>query len=211
MAAQVVALEQLLAASEVRPGDAMLLFVVGEETTGEGMRRFSEGAAAPGFDAVIFGEPTENKLACGHKGHAACAIDAVGRAGHSGYPWLGKSANEVLVRALVRVLDADLGSSDRFGNTTVNLGVIAGGVAANVIPDRASATLALRIAAGGQETGFDIVKGRIEEILKDTDEEALSMECANGYGPIECNCDVDGKSAAQSLILLRCVSRIHRL
>jgi len=196
VAAQVVALGQLLEAGEVSPdGDAMLLFVVGEESTGDGMRHFSTSPPRKntGFEAVIFGEPTVNKLACGHKGHAACTITAVGKAGHSGYPWLGKSANEVLVRALVKILDADLGSSDRFGNTTVNVGVLAGGVATNVIPDHATAELALRIAAGNQATGFELVRARVEDILTETDEEALSIECENGYGPIECDCDVDGE------------------
>lgn len=195
VAAQIIALEQLLAAGDVRrDGDAMLLFVVGEEFNGDGMRHFSETRrrSGKGFEAVVFGEPTVNKLACGHKGHAACTVTAVGKAGHSGYPWLGKSANEVLTRALVRIVDADLGSSERFGNTTVNIGVLDGGVAANVIPAHATAKLALRIAAGDQETGFDLIRGRIEDILKETDAEALTMECTNGYGPIECDCDVDG-------------------
>lgn len=196
VAAQIVALGQLLEAGEVSPnGDAMLLFVVGEESTGDGMQHFSASRQQKntGFEAVVFGEPTVNKLACGHKGHAACTVTAVGKAGHSGYPWLGKSANEVLVRALVKILDADLGSSDRFGNTTVNVGILAGGVATNVIPDHATAKLALRIAAGDQKTGFELVRGRVEDILTKTDEGALSIECENGYGPIECNCDVDGK------------------
>lgn len=196
VAAQIVALEDLIAAGEVnRDGDTMLLFVVGEETTGDGMRHFSTTRRQEdnGFEAVLFGEPTVNKLACGHKGHAGCTVTAVGKAGHSGYPWLGKSANEVLVRALVKIMDADLGSSDRFGNTTVNVGILAGGVATNVIPDHATASIALRIAAGDQKTGFKLVRSSIENILKETDEEALSLECENGYGPIECNCDVDGK------------------
>lgn len=200
VAAQIIAVEELRRRGELRDGedeDVLLLFVVGEEKTGDGMRRFSAAAREAGwaFAAAVFGEPTEGRLACGHKGHAGCTVRARGKAGHSGYPWLGKSATEVLARALVRILDEDLGGSERYGNTTVNVGVVEGGVAANVIAEHASATIAFRVAAGDQATGWGIVKGKVEGILKEVDEEALSMECSNGYGPIECDCDVEGKSA----------------
>ena len=194
VAAQITALEELRRQGTISGDEATLLFVVGEETVGDGMRHFSSVARARNrtFDAAIFGEPTEGKLACGHKGHAACTIRARGKAGHSGYPWLGKSATEVLARALVRVLDADLGSSERFGGTTVNVGTMEGGVAANVIAERASARIALRVAAGDQETGWEVVRGRLEGVLRGVDEE-LEMECTNGYGPVECYCDVEGE------------------
>lgn len=194
VAAQIVALEELRRREDANVHDVMLLFVVGEETVGDGMRHFSSVAQEEGveFEAAIFGEPTEGKLACGHKGHAGCTIRAKGKAGHSGYPWLGKSATEVIARALVKVMDEDLGSSERFGNTTVNIGVLEGGVAANVIAEHASTRVAFRLAAGNQTSGWGIVKDKVEGILKDVDEGALSMECTNGYGPIECECDVDG-------------------
>ncbi len=126
VAAQIIATEELLTTQEIPRGDVMLLFVVGEETTGDGMRYFSstldELSPPPRFDAVIFGEPTENKLACGHKGIAICKVYAQGKAAHSGYPWLGKSATEVLMRALVKVLDADLGTTKRFGTAPAKVG-----------------------------------------------------------------------------------------
>ncbi|KAJ9133258.1 Acetylornithine deacetylase [Pleurostoma richardsiae] len=196
VAAQIIAVEELLANESLDPEDVMLLFVVGEEVNGDGMRRFS--ASIDDFDpplefeAAIFGEPTENKLACGHKGHIICTVKAKGRAGHSGYPWLGKSATEVLMRGLVRVLDADLGSTARFGNTTANVGLLQGGVAANVIPEEASARVAVRVALGPQATGHEPVRRAMGDILASVDSEALSLDCENGYGAVDCNCDVDG-------------------
>ncbi len=94
---------------------------------------------------------------------------AAGRAGHSGYPWLGKSANELLVRGLLGIVDADLGSSDRFGNTTVNIGLLHGGVAANVIPEAAEAELGVRVATGPQSTGSEAVRAKMEDVLKAID------------------------------------------
>ncbi|OAA61755.1 acetylornithine deacetylase [Niveomyces insectorum RCEF 264] len=205
VAAQITALEELRRAGLAAAGaaaDVMLLFVVGEEDSGDGMKAFSryvqerfapqgrvedDGSDQGGdrgkasFEAVIFGEPTENKLACGHKGILNCVVTARGRAGHSGYPWLGKSANAVLVRGLVAALDTDLGRSARFGNTTLNIGRVEGGVAANVIAAEATAA-----------TGHEVVRQRLEQALHGVDAEALDLACGQGYGVVECNCAVDG-------------------
>lgn len=197
VAAQVTAVEELLAAGEVGPEDLMLLYVVGEETTGDGMKNFSawwrEGHAGFEFDAAIFGEPTGNKLACGHKGITGGWLRAKGKAGHSGYPELGKSATELLMRALVKILDTDLGSSERFGNTTVNVGRLMGGVAGNVIAKDAGALLTVRIAAGNFTSGPEIVREKVDKILKEMDEDAFSYEFPYAYGPVECDCDVPGE------------------
>ncbi|KOS21137.1 Peptidase M20 domain-containing protein [Escovopsis weberi] len=176
--------------------DVMLLFVVGEETRGDGMAAFSASLDAlsprPQFGSVIFGEPTENKLACGHKGGLFCSLWAAGKAGHSGYPELGKSANELMVRAWAKILDADLGSSELFGNTTINIGRFDGGVAANVIPASAFVGFATRVASGSEKEGHIEVRRKIEAILDEVDREAFTLECGHGYGPYMCDCDVEG-------------------
>ncbi|KAI1311347.1 Zn-dependent exopeptidase [Xylaria venustula] len=194
VAAQIIAVSELLKSKKIEKGDVMLLYVVGEERSGDGMRYFSDTLShldpPPNLRAAIFGEPTEGKLACGHKGFFGCTITAHGKAGHSGYPWLGKSATELLIRGLVKVLDSDLGSSEGFGNTTVNVGHIEGGVALNVIPEVAVAKIAGRVAIGPENDGGKIVVGRVLDLLKSVDEDAFDVECNNGYGVVECACDV---------------------
>ncbi|KAK4100428.1 Zn-dependent exopeptidase [Parathielavia hyrcaniae] len=202
VAAQITAAALLLRSGSIPPHSIALLYVVGEEVDGDGMKYFSSSlqhssASSPTrhhqkLKAAIFGEPTEGKLACGHKGIALAAVVATGKAGHSGYPWLGKSATAVLVRGLGGLLDAELGSSERFGNTTVNVGVLEGGVAANVIAKEARARLAVRVALGDRRTGAEIVGGRMRSVLEEVDSEALRLEFGGGYGPVECECDVDG-------------------
>lgn len=197
VAAMFIALEELLAANKVDEKDVMLLFVVGEESTGLGMRTFSdileEMPNPPRFDAVIFGEPTENKLACGHKGGLFCDVTARGVGGHSGYPWLGKSANELMIRAMFKIMDTDLGSSELYGNTTFNVGRFDGGVAANVIPEDAKVGFACRVAIGPEKEGGWIVRDKIQAILDEVDEEAFDLQCTHAYGAVDCTCDVDGE------------------
>lgn len=196
VATQLTAIHSLLATGALQPEDVMVLYVVGEEISGDGMRVFSDAnatALSHSLRAAVFGEPTENKLACGHKGGMLCRLTATGKAAHSGYPALGKSANEVLARAVVAVADAELGSSARYGNTTVNIGMMAGGVAANVIPAHAEATLMCRIALEGQLTGHEAVRDRMQELLKEVDEDALSLDCPVGKGATRCECDVEGE------------------
>ncbi|KAK4129886.1 Zn-dependent exopeptidase [Trichocladium antarcticum] len=169
-------------------------------TSGEGMKSFSTSLSntttnpRPRLRAAIFGEPTDNRLACGHKGIATVTLRAAGRAGHSGYPARGVSATALLVRALGRILDADLGRSARFGNTTVNVGWVGGGVAANVIAAQASARAAIRVAVGDVRTGAGMVEGRLREVLAGVEvgEGGLELVMEAGYGPVECKCDVDG-------------------
>ncbi|KAI1370933.1 Zn-dependent exopeptidase [Hypoxylon crocopeplum] len=198
VAAQIIALQSLLDSGSIagEEDSVMLLYVVGEESLGDGMRYFSDTRGKldppPNFKAAIFGEPTEGRLVCGHKGIFGCDITVKGHAGHSGYPWLGKSATEVLMRGLVAVLDTDLGSSEEFGNTTVNVGLLEGGVAANVIPERAFARIAGRVAIGPESDGGKIAADRLRKVLRSVDEDAFEFDCKYGYGVIKCNCDVEG-------------------
>ncbi|KAI5867534.1 peptidase family protein [Durotheca rogersii] len=168
VAARVVAVREVLRSGAIHNGDAALLYVVGEEHDAAVMRAFS-GAV----QAAVFGEPTENKLACGHRGHAACTVRAHGVAGHSGYPLLGESAIEVLVRGLGAIMDAGFGRSEEFGNATINIGLISGGVAVSVIPEAAEAAVNVRVATGPEEGGDQVA-------IK----EALVVECKRGRGAV---------------------------
>ncbi|CAN9212887.1 unnamed protein product [Alternaria alternata] len=159
----------IIAAQDIKghlQDDISLLFVVGEETGGDGMRAFSDWDKRPSsHEIVIFGEPTEAKLVCGHKGMLGFSVKATGKAAHSGYPWLGVSANDIMVEALGELLKLreHLPWSKKYGNTTMNFGRVQGGVAANVVAETATANIATRLAAGTP----DLVRGQIIDALKD--------------------------------------------
>ncbi|KAK7418124.1 hypothetical protein QQX98_004099 [Neonectria punicea] len=145
LAAQVIALEELRAESAVKDEDVSLLFVVGEEKGGPGMLAVNDMDLT--WEAVIFGEPTEGKLATGHKGHYVFELFATGKPCHSGYPDQGKSATSMLVSLLEELGALELPTSELLGPTTFHCGKINGGVAYNVLAAEASALCGIRVAA----------------------------------------------------------------
>jgi len=186
VATQITAVEELLAAEKIGEGDIALLFVVGEETRGDGMKKANDLGLQ--WKTVIFGEPTELKLASGHKGIMTLEIKAKGKAGHSGYPQLGRNANSMLIPALYALQNVALPYSEKYGNTTINIGRIEGGVAANVIAEDAVAQVSIRIAEGTPAV--------VEKILMDTIQKAseeLDVKVSQGYGPVYIDSDVEGK------------------
>ena len=140
IAAMIATAEQLLEAGKRNFG---LLFVVGEERNSAGAL---EAARTPrGSRFLINGEPTENKLALGSKGAIRYEVIARGRMAHSAYPELGESAIEKLLDALDRIRKIELPADELLGKSTLNIGIISGGRAPNVIPDDARAEIFIRV------------------------------------------------------------------
>ena len=141
-AAQVAAAERLAAQGERRVG---LLFVVGEEYGSDGARAAS--ALEPKGRFLINGEPTENRLALGHKGSMYVKLTARGKAAHSAYPEEGSSAIDPMLDALARIRQIPLPVDDVLGPGTLNIGTLSGGVRPNVIPEACQAELLFRTVA----------------------------------------------------------------
>jgi acetylornithine deacetylase len=106
----------------------------------------------------VNGEPTENKMASASKGTLRVEISATGRMAHSAYPELGESAIDKLLEALNRLRAIKLPSVEGIGPSTVNIGVIEGGRAPNVIPDRARAQLLYRLVGPSDKLREEIVR-----------------------------------------------------
>lgn len=138
-AAMIFAAERLRA----RHVPVALLFVVGEELTHDGADAANRVPTTSKI--LIDGEPTESTLALGTKGAMRFVIRTLGRAAHSAYPHLGKSAIADLVRLLAELETLPLPSDQQLGDTTINIGTIEGGVADNVMAPRAEARLMARL------------------------------------------------------------------
>jgi len=151
MVAQIAAAEKLKAEGIY----AGLLFLVGEE-------RDSQGAQAANLDPrgakfLINGEPTENRIALASKGTLRVEVVAKGRMAHSAYPELGESAIEKLLDALENIRKIQLPTHPKAGPSTMNIGLIEGGRAPNVIPDYAHADLLYRLVGSTEELRKQIV------------------------------------------------------
>lgn len=126
-----------------------LLFLVGEERDSIGAKVANEKPIGCKF--LINGEPTENQIAVASKGALRAEITARGRMAHSAYPELGDSAIDKLVEALHRLQRMELPTTEGIGPSTVNIGIIEGGRAPNVIPDKARALLLYRLVGPSEE------------------------------------------------------------
>ncbi len=139
-AAMIAAAEALLA---LGTRNFALLFVVGEERDSAGAKTM---AALPrGSQFLINGEPTENQLALGSKGALRYELIAHGKLAHSAYPELGHSAIHCLLDALHDIRSIPLPEDSLLGPTTLNVGVISGGRAPNVVADEARAEIMFRV------------------------------------------------------------------
>lgn len=142
LAAMLKAAESLLAEKVT---DFGLLLLVGEENGSVGA--YVANHIPNRCRYLINGEPTESKLALGSKGALRAILRAEGRAAHSAYPQLGDSAIEKLLDVLSDLREAQLPTDETLGATTVNIGLIAGGVAANVIAPAAEAEVMFRVVS----------------------------------------------------------------
>jgi len=139
MAAQIAAAEALRAQGFL----VGLLFVAGEERDSAGAKVANQQPKGSRF--LINGEPTDNRLGIASKGTLRAILRTTGTMAHSAYPELGESAIHKLVQALDRLLRIELPVDPEVGPSTLNIGLIQGGRAPNVIADRAEAQVLTRL------------------------------------------------------------------
>ena len=132
-----------------------LLFVVGEEKDSHGAKVANQ--QPHGSKYLVNGEPTENHIATASKGTLRVEVNAKGRMAHSAYPELGESAIDKLLVALQRLRAMKLPADEGFGPCTLNIGMIEGGRAPNVIPDKAKAHLLYRLIGPTDKLRQDIL------------------------------------------------------
>ena len=150
--------------------DFGMLFVVGEEAGSPGAVAANEIPNRSRY--LINGEPTESRLALGSKGALRAVFKATGRAAHSAYPEMGESATDKLLDVLNDLRSADLPADSTLGATTMNIGVIKAGVAANVIPPEAEAELMFRVV-----TEAESLKQLIERTARGRAEISYTFSC----------------------------------
>jgi acetylornithine deacetylase len=168
IAAQIAAAERLRKEDDGAVTPA-LLFLVGEERDSQGARVANQHA--PGSRFLINGEPTENRVAIASKGTLRVELTAHGKMAHSAYPELGESAIDKLLDALHDLRRMELPTNPEVGPSTLNIGIIEGGEAPNVVPPFARAHLLYRLVGPS-----DDLKRRIVETVGNRAEAKFVLE-----------------------------------
>jgi len=179
IAAQITAAERLRAEGVQ---DIGLLYTVEEERSSTGAKAANLHPFAAKCEYMINGEPTDNDLAIGSKGTFRLKIKTSGKAAHSAYPEEGDSAIERLLDILEDVRHTRFPNDEFFGETTVNIGTIEGGMALNVIPPSAEAGLAIRLTTSRQP---------IEDALRSVVRDRAEIEVLSCSEPVRM-VDLDG-------------------
>jgi acetylornithine deacetylase len=139
---------QIFAAERLRKEgltDIGLLFTIDEEQGSTGARAANQLPIAGKCEYLVNGEPTDNDLAIGSKGSLRMFLKTIGKAAHSAYPEEGESAIEKLLDVLQDLRGVEFPNDNFFGETTMNIGTIAGGLKTNIIPPNAEAGLHVRL------------------------------------------------------------------
>ena len=85
------------------------------------------------------------------KGILKLKLSCTGISCHSGYPHLGKSAIDPLVDTLYELRHSSWPRSEELGETTLNIGLLKGGHAANALASEAEAVLMFRVTCPPDE------------------------------------------------------------
>jgi acetylornithine deacetylase len=150
-----------------------LLFVIGEESAHDGATAANDVTTTS--RVLINGEPTERILATGTKGALVATLRTMGRAAHSAYPHLGHSATRDLVRLLATLDSVVLPTDPVLGPSTVNIGMLSGGLAENVVAPSAEARLMIRLVGPA---------GVVESQLRDWAEPKGNLEFTRLVPPV---------------------------
>jgi len=184
IAAALTAVETIELKSLRRP--LALIFTADEEIGLIGAKRLAEARALHSSYAIV-GEPTSLQPMRAGKGYCLAEITIKGREAHSAYPSLGSSAvfgaAHLIkkIEAIASQLEAEQLAAFDPAYTTLNVGLVQGGTAKNVIPGECRFTLEWRPIPGQDPRRLlDLLAGAID------DEKRRDSEF---------NCDVDAARA----------------
>ncbi|MDQ3819223.1 MAG: acetylornithine deacetylase [Acidobacteriota bacterium] len=146
-----------------------LIFTADEEIGCLGAKRLADERAVSARYSIV-GEPTSLQPMRAGKGYCLAEIVLRGREGHSAYPALGASAIFRAARLVSRIerISEELRLDEREGfdppHTTLNVGIIGGGTAKNIIAGECRFTLEWRPVPGQRpEHLLDLIEAAIND------------------------------------------------
>ncbi len=149
-----------------------ILFDVGEESDFCGIKK-AVNLVKPQF--VVVGEPTNFKLVIGQKGLLGLKINSFGKSCHGSNPSNGICAISKLVDFLADLKKLALPINNS-GSNVLNIGLINGGFAINVVPDYASCSLEFRTTVDNKVI-LDLIKSLVKKFN-------LEFEVLSNFNPV---------------------------
>lgn len=164
--------------------NAALLLTADEEIGCKGMERLLAEHTFR-IQSAIVSEPTSLRPGIAGKGYGLARIRVEGREAHSAFPERGVSAIAVAAQIIVRIQDRfaggwDAATSDSLFDpprTTVNIGVIEGGTAKNIIAGHCTFLVEWRAVPGESPEYFlGELRSLLEEARRDEPRVVLHLE-----------------------------------
>lgn len=134
-------------------------------------------------DFAILGEPTDSGVEGGCKGTMKLQVTAHGTAAHSARDWVGDNAIHKLAPVLTRLAEHEARTAVIDGleyRECLNAVLAEGGVAGNVIPDRAELVINYRFAP---DTSCEQAEAHVRELLAGCEVDIEVIDAAEGALP----------------------------
>ncbi len=161
LAAQVYAGGALKRAGIRPPGDLYVAAVVMEEVGGAGSRHLAANFRP---DVGVFGEPSGNRLALGHRGRLELAVRVVGRSAHASAPELALNPHFTLARFILSLPNVERASHPVFGTSSCAPTLYkTDTVGTNVIPGEATLFVDWRNVPG---ESAEAIVARLQKLLE---------------------------------------------
>ncbi len=164
IASAVTAIKRVVESGVKLQGDIIFLACAGEETDSAGAERFIQNYQLPKPAGVVIPEPTDFAVVTAHRGLLWLEVTTKGKAAHSSTPHLGVNAINSM-RSLLNEIDnykMVYQPSELLGGCSLSINTITGGNAMNVVPDKCSTGIDIRIVPG---QNYREILGDFEQIF----------------------------------------------
>ena len=144
----------------VPPQDVVLALTADEEFGYRGAATIAESGLIDDAELLVIAEPSAGHVYTGQKGELWIEVGFTGREAHGSTPELGINTILPAARFCTRLQEAmsSLPEAPGLGRTTLNIGRFRGGRQVNIVPDRSSVELDVRvIGAEDHETTLHLI------------------------------------------------------
>lgn len=187
LAAMYLALEELILEKAELPLTVQFLATAGEEVDSCGAIKYINDNQTEDIEAIVIGEPTNEKIVIGHKGALWLEIVTFGKTAHGSMPDQGINAITQMTKVIDLLDELKLEwkiSNHPLGESSLAVTKINGGIQTNVIPDRCSLNVDIRTVPPQSHLG----------LIKELKEQLIIIQAQDPHFEFELNQILDRSS-----------------